>query len=104
MGFYAGRALGRFGEGVDGGTPVAPPQWQFPTGEFAPTAPVDPVTGIPYYLAKSGDADVVYGPEYRPELLTKPLPSWVIPAAVGTGVFVLFGGLGLILGTRKRRR
>jgi hypothetical protein len=111
---------GALGAGEDGGTPVQ--SWELqPTPEAAGV--VDPVTGIPYYLEKPdavtgqnwefqpgwepppepAAVDPVTGIPYYLAKPEEPLPSWVIPVAVGAGAFVLLGGLGLVLGKKRRR-
>ena len=94
---------GALGSGEDGGTPdPTQPSYNPYELNYTPGSELlGPEYGPEYRPELLGPE---YGPEYRPELLAKPLPTWVVPAAVGAGAFVLLGGLGLILGTKRKRR
>lgn len=94
----------RFSAGEDGGIPdPSYPSYDPYAQPYAQTE-----EGIPYYLEKPVEEEQPFiGPEYRPEELlgpSKPLPAWVIPVVVGAGAFVLLGGMGLLLGKRRKRR
>jgi hypothetical protein len=60
---------------------------------------------LPYYLADPSKVDIL--PDGTPYYLAAPeagLPSWVLPAAIGAGAFVLLGGLGIFFGVRRKKR